>query len=636
MSSDMAGYGGTAFTQDSFYSHSFSGSVSKFMGRHTLKAGFDFRAIHVSGVTGLNSGAYTFTSAFTSASATSTVAGTGGSLASMLLGYPSTGSVTEAQPVESQVDYTGLFVQDDFRVSKKLTLNFGVRYDYETGLHSSTNSMVGFNPTLVNPILAAIPGVPTLGSIVYAGQNGFTTATHPNSDKFAPRVGFAYALNSKTSIRGGYGLLWAPYSFSLFTPIGYSNATPYVASTNNNVSPANSLSNPFPTGFIAPAGNTLGSAAGLGGQNVTVYAGNAHSTRIHQFSFDMQRELGSGFVMSLGYSGSLTHNLIQGTPNININQLPDSDLALGSAALNAKVPNPYFGTAAGTLNLAASTVSASQLLLPFPQYGQINVIGTDQNHARYNSVYFKVQKRLGWGLNLLSTYTWSRNMDASNGASNTFSSQASCTLSCSQDNSNRASEFSLATINTPNRWTTAINYQLPFGTGKKFLSSNKLLDLAVGGWAVNVQTTMQSGFPIAVYDSSNLNSALGTNVQRPNATGAVEGTTGSLESRLYSYINAAAFTTAAQYTYGNVSRTTTLRGPGMASTDMSMFKTWAYERYQAQFRMEAFNVTNTPYFYAPGANGSNSGNAVGSSTFGQIALQANFPRVLQIGVRFMF
>jgi hypothetical protein len=247
-------------------------------------------------------------------------------------------------------------------------------------------------------------------------------------------------------------------------------------------------------------------------------------------------------------------------------------------------------------------------------------------------VYFKVQKRLGWGLNFLSTYTWSRNMDASGGASNTFSAQQSA----SQDNYNRAAEFSLATINTPNRWTTAINYQLPFGTGKKFLSNNKVMDLLVGGWAVNVQSTMQSGFPLAIYDASNLNSALGTSVQRPNATGAAEGTSGSLESRLYNYINPAAFTTAAQYTYGNVGRTTTLRGPGMASTDMSLFKTWGYERYQAQFRAEAFNVTNTPYFYAPGADSSNSGNAVGASTFGQIALQANFPRVLQIGIRVMF
>jgi hypothetical protein len=548
----------------------------------------------------------------------------------MLLGYPSAGSVTTSDPVGSQVDYWGFFVQDDFRVTKKLTLNFGIRYDYETGLHSSNNSLVQFNPNVVNPIQSQVQGIVTNGVIEYAGQNGFTTATHPNSDKFAPRAGFAYSLNSKTTIRGGYGLLWAPFPFSLFTPIGYTNATPYVASLNNNVTPSGSLSNPFPTGIQAPAGNTLGSTAGLGGQTLSVYDTNAHSTRIHQYSFDIQRELGGGFVMAVGYSGSITHNLIQGTPVVNINQLPSADLSMGSA-LNSKVANPFYGTSAGVLNLASSTVALSQLLLPFPQFGPINETASDQNHASYNSVYVKLQKRLTHGLNLLTTYTWSRNMDGSDGASNTFSSQQSA----SQNNYNRAAEWSLATINTPGRWTTAVNYQLPFGVGQKSLSHSRLLDLAVGGWAINIQSTMQSGFPIAIYQN-NLNSAIGTSVQRPNGTGLAEGTSGSVEQRLGDWINPAAFSTASQYTYGNVSRTTPLRGPGMANTDFSMFKTWGTERYKGQFRMEVFNLTNTPQFYAPGADSSNTGNEVGSAQFGQIALQANFPRVFQMGVRLMF
>jgi hypothetical protein len=273
----------------------------------------------------------------------------------------------------------------------------------------------------------------------------------------------------------------------------------------------------------------------------------------------------------------------------------------------------------------------SQLLLPHPQYGPINETGSDQNHARYNSVYFKAQKRLSQGLNLLSTYTWSRNQDASNGASNTFNAQQTT----AQDFYNLGAEWSLATINTPNRWTTAINYQLPFGAGQKFLSGGKLLNVLVGGWAINVNSTMQSGFPLAIYQN-NLNSSIGTSTQRPNATGVSEATSGSIESRINNYINALAFSGAAQYTYGNVSRTTTLRGPGMASTDFSLFKSFGTERYKGQFRAEVFNLTNTPYFYAPGADGSNTGNDINSSVFGHIALQANFPRVVQIGVRLMF
>ena len=627
--SDLTSYGAGGYSATHYYSHSFSGSVSKFKGRHNLKAGFDYRAIHVAGRPTVTPGAYSFSSGFTGASASSTVLGTGASLASMLLGFPSAGSVTTSQDLADQVNYYGMFVHDDFRLNSKLTLNFGLRYEYESGLHSSNNALiVGFNPSIPNPIQKEVSGITTNGVIEYAGTNGFgTTATHPNADKFSPRFGFAYALDSKTTIRGGYGLLWAPFSFSLFTPIGYTQATPYVASNDNNATPAGSISNPFPGGVLSPVGNGAGETAGLGGQAFSVYSNTAHSTRIHQFSLDVQRELPAGFVVAAGYSGSVTHNLIQGTPAININQLPDADLALGSK-LNTKVANPFYGTSAGILNLASPTVAQAQLLLPYPQFGAISVTSTDQNHARYNSVYFKVQKRMGHGVNILSSYTWSKNMDASNAASNTFNSQPST----SQDNYNRAAEWSLATIDTPSRWTTAVNYELPFGTGRKFLGHNRLLDLAVGGWAVNFQTTMQSGFPLAI-SQSNLNSTIGTSVQRPNATGVSAGSGGVPEAKLNNYINAAAFSLAPQYTYGNLSRTITERGPGQANIDFSMFKTYSAEilgtNFHAQFRCEVFNLTNTPQFYGPNTT-------FGSSTFGQITTQANFPRVFQLGLRFYF
>jgi hypothetical protein len=627
--SDLYSYGAGGYSATHYYSRSFSGSLSKFQGRHNLKTGFDFRAIHVAGRPTVTPGAYSFSSGFTSASGTSTVLGTGASLASLLLGYPSSGSVTTSDNLEDHVSYYGVFVQDDFRVSTKLTLNFGLRYEYETGIQSSLNSLiVGFNPSISNPVQKLVTGITTNGVIEYAGQNGFGgSATNPNADKFSPRAGFAYNLNSKTSIRGGYGLLWAPFSFSLFSPIGYTQSTPYVASNDGNVTPAGSLSNPFPSGVLAPVGNGAGESAGLGGQAFSVYSNTAHSTRIHQFSLDVQRELPGGFVLAAGYSGSITHNLIQGTPGININQLPDADLALGSK-LNTKVANPFYGTSAGILNLAAATVTQAQLLLPYPQFGAITVNSSDQNHARYNSIYAKVQKKLGHGINILNTYSWSKNQDASNGASNTFNGQPST----SQDNYNRAAEWSLATINTPGRWTTAVNYELPVGTGRKFLSSNRWLDYAVGGWAVNVQSTMQTGFPLAI-SQSNLNSAIGTSVQRPNATGVSPTTTGSIESRLTDYINPAAFSLAPQFTYGNLSRTITERGPGIANIDFSMFKTFSQEMLHttmhAQFRCEVFNLTNTPQFYGPNTT-------FGSSTFGQITTQANFPRVFQLGVRFFY
>ena len=623
MTGDVSSFGAGGFSQSNLYSHSFSGSVSKFMGRHSVKTGFDYRMINDSGIQTVTPGAFTFTQAFTSASATSTIAGTGASLASMLLGFPSAGSVTTSLPLENHVNYYGVFVHDDFRVSKSLTLNFGLRYEYETGMESTLNSLiVGFDPNAPSPV--QVPGLTARGVIEYAGQNGYgTTATHPNQDKVSPRFGIAWNALPKTTIRGGYGLLWAPYTFTLLSPLGYTYSTPYVASTDGNITPANSLSNPFPSGIQTPVGNGAGLSAGLGGQAFSFLDPNAHSTRIHQYSLDIQRELPAGFVLIAGYTGSVTHNLIQNTPDININQLPDSYLSLGSQ-LNSKVPNPFYGTPAGVLNLASATITQAQLLLPYPQFGAISKQSSDRNRARYNSVYFKVQKKVGHSVNILSSYTWSKNQDESNAASNTFNSQQST----SQDNYNRAAEWGLASIDTPSRWTSSVNYELPFGKGQRFLATNKFLDAAVGGWAINFQTTMQNGFPLAIYQS-NLNSVIGTSVQRPNATGVSPSTSGSVEDRLGNYVNPAAFSQAAQFTFGNVSRTINLRGPGMANTDFSMFKSYHLERFTGQFRAEVFNLTNTPQFYGPATQ-------FGSSTFGKITTQANFPRVIQLGVRFAF
>jgi hypothetical protein len=626
MTGDVANFGGGGFNQSNYYSRSFSSSVSKYLGRHSVKAGWDFRAIHDSGINTVTPGAFTFTQSFTSASGTSTVAGTGASIASLLLGYPASGSATKSLPIEDHVHYHGFFVHDDFRMTSKLTLNFGLRYEYETGLTSDLNSLVvGFDRSAVNPIQNQVTGITTKGVIEYAGQNGYGTyATHPTVAKFSPRIGFAWNIRPKTIIRGGYGLFWAPYTFGLANPLGYTYATPYVASNDGNITPANSLNNPFPAGLQLPAGNSAGLNAGLGGQAFVFYDGSAGAARVHQYSIDLQRELPRNLVVAAGFTGSITHHLIQGTPDININQVPDSYLSMGSA-LNTKVPNPFYGTSGGVLNLAAATVAQAQLLTPYPQFGAISMQNSDRNHAQYYAVYVKAQERLGRAINFLTTLTWSRNMDQSNGGGgNTFSSQPTT----AQDNYNLAAEWGLSTINTPLRWTTAVNYELPFGTGRRFLSKSRLADIAVGGWAVNFQTTMQTGFPLAI-SQTNLNGVLGTSNQRPNATGVSPETSGSLEERLGNYINKAAFATAAQFTFGNLSRTIGMRGPGIGNIDFSLFKSYSLERLRAQFRCEVFNLTNTPQFYGPQTN-------INSSTFGQITSQANFSRIFQLGVRFEF
>jgi hypothetical protein len=624
---DLTSYGGAGPNATHYYSTSWSGTVAKFIGKHSLKFGGDFRVINVAGVgSGPTNGAYSFSSGFTNAENASGTAilGTGAALASLLLGYPSAGSAVATDSFRNLEHYYAVFVQDDFRLNSKLTLNFGLRYEYETGVSSPNNSYnPGFCTTCANPLQTQVAsGFAVPGVLEYAGQNGFgTTGGYTTPTKFGPRVGFAYMLTPKTTIRGGYGLFWAPFSFGLQSAFGYAATTNYVA-TLDGATPANSLSNPFPTGVLPPSGNALGELAGVGGQNITAPSDNSASTRVHQYSFDVQRELPWGIAVQGGFTGSLSHDLIQGTPSININQLPDQYFSLGSK-LASKVANPFYGTAGGVVNLSASTTTLAQTLLPFPEFGTVSISGTNEGHALYYSFYTKAQKRLGHGLNMLSTVTWSRNENDSDSSSNTYQGNGA-----QQDYYNRAAEWGRATVDTPWRWTTAVNYILPFP------KNHPLLNRVAGGWAVNFQTTMQTGFPLAI-TQTNLNSAEGTGGQRPNATGISPVVSGSLESRLggvygVSYINPAAFSLAPAYTFGNVSRTIPMRGPGLAQTDFSMNKTFnVYEKFNAQFRFEVFNLTNTPVFDGMSTT-------YGTATFGQITNQANYPRIVQLGLRFTY
>src|SRR5258708_27533134 len=162
-----------------------------------------------------------------------------------------------------------------------------------------------------------------------------------------------------------------------------------------------------------------------------------------------------------------------------------------------------------------------------------------------------------------------------------------------------AAEYSFSNIDTPFHWATAVTYELPFGKGKPFLGNGGVMNYIAGGWVVNAVSVFQTGFPLQISQSTNFNSGFGYASQRPNATGISPVTSGSLEDRLNNYINKAAFSAAPQFTFGNISRTIDMRGPGIANTDFSMFKTYQLEKFKAQFRCEVFNLTNTPQFYGP-------------------------------------
>jgi hypothetical protein len=617
-------------SQSVFYSRNFLTSVSKFLGKHSLTAGFDYRAIHTDFTNlSLTGGDFQFNGVFTQQYPTK-ANGTGWDFADLLFGYPSGGSVNTTTKLSTKVDYYAGYLQDDFRVSSKLTLNYGLRYEYETGLKEANNALVvGFNRTVASPLAAKVTGISPVGAVMYAGVSGNpTSCCSPSTTKFGPRVGAAYSLNNKTTIRGGWGMFYAPTYFTgdAGIALGYTQGTSYVASNNGNATPANSLSNPFPNGVLQPVGNLLGALAGVG-SSFNFLDQNRGSGVVYQYSIDVQRQLPGNIALEVGYIGSLSRHLQSSSTSagaFNINQVPDSALGLGSA-LSAAVANPYYGNG-GTGIIGGKTVTYAQLLKPYSQFGTVGIY-TNPSHARYDSMILKAQKRLSAGTTFLSAFTWSKNRDNEFGSGNFFSGSSGAPQSVY----NLEAEYSLAVADTPLRWTNTLTYYLPFGKGKTFLKdANKALDLAVGGWQVNFTNIYQTGFPLAIYQSTNNNSVIGTAVQRPNASGVSPVVSGSVEERLNGYINKSAFTTAPAYTFGNLARTIGYRGPGMKNWDISLFKDFSVtEKFKAQFRAEALNAFNSPQF-------SNPNTKFGSSAFGVISNQANFSRLIQMGVRFYF
>lgn len=622
---NFANMGTNSNSQQVYHSKNLMGQIAKFIGRHSLKAGVDYRRFHIDGINFANSaGQFTVTDVFTRATPLRATAGTGSDLASLLLGYPESGSAVLASNLYEYADYAGFYAHDDFRISSKLTLNFGLRYEYETGLKAVNNALVvGFDRTIATPITASAGFIPK-GALMYAGLDGNPTETgNNNRNKLSPRIGAAYQLNGKTTLRGGYGIFWAPIPYAFQDTLGYSQTTPYVGSTDGNATPASSLNNPFPNGVLPIVGNTLGKAAGIG-QGVTFIDQFHRSPIIHQYSFDVQRQLAGGVAIAAGYVGTSSRNLVLGSAGLNLNQLGSDFLSRGNA-LSGTVDNPFY-RAGGTGIVGASRITLSQSLRPFAAFTNVTANNASWNHAQYHSLAMRAQKRMSQGVSFLATWTWSLNQDGSAGGagSNIGGSGAI------QNVYDLEAEYGLAVTNAPHRFTSAVTYELPFGKGKPFLGANKALDLAVGGWSLNAVTIYQSGYPVSITQNSNNNAVIGAAGQRPNATGASPLTSGGLMDRVDNYINAAAFSQAGPFTFGNVSRLISLRGPGISSYDMSVFKTFTItEKLKAQFRAEALNAFNTPQFRNP--NGT-----FGNANFGKITTQANFPRLIQLGARFYF
>jgi hypothetical protein len=627
-----------------FYGHSVNASVSKLVGSHTLKGGFDFRVIGMKlFARGQPSGRFFFDSGFTKGpDAVGGATVLQHSLASFLLGYPSSGDITIGSPNNFFINYYAGYFQDDFRVTPNLTLNLGLRYEFEQGLQErDANITVGFSRDKAFPV--QVPGLNLKGGLLYAGVDGAPThQSDPSKKKFAPRVGLAYKFSDKVVLRGGYGIFYAPNQYAFpnenrMGTRGFTAVTTYVSSDGAGLRPCSTctLTNPFPNGVEQPAGSSRGLLTGAGG-DIHFVDQFRKSAYVHQYSADLQYELSPGAVVSAGYVGSRSERLSVGGTNsntVNINQLDPKFLSQG-ASLFDQVPNPMFGKPGFGALSQQETVTRGQLLRPFPQFKNIFAHQVSAGFARYDSMVLKFEKRIsrGWGANV--NYTFSRNRDNLFGEVNYFSNNSD-SLARALNNNDLGAEFSPSVIEAPHRLNVSGVYELPFGKGKKHLNKGGPADWFVGGWQVSAIGSYQSGFPVVIVQNNTFRlEEFGFLVLRPNLVpGANPKTSGGVEDRLNNWFNVAAWKDANPLSggFGNAPRTDMrARTPFKKNWDIAFQKNQRLsERFTLQLRAEIINAFNDPNFLGPATR-------FGRSDFGQITQIGGFPRLLQWMARLQF
>jgi hypothetical protein len=618
---------------------------SKLTGKHSLRAGYDLRANREDELfDGHPAGLYQFRGNFTRQFDNSTNR-LGQDVASLLLGLPTGGRIEQFGDRFNQVFYHGVFVQDDWRVSNRLTLNLGLRYEYETAPTERSNRNVrGFDPNAVLSITqtaesryAANP-IPEIAPADFKVRGGVHFVTdddrgfwNPDVNNVQPRLGFAYQLNEKTVARGGWAIYTQPSYVHGARQLGFTSSTPLSPTTDNGLTFRATLANPFPDGLIAPVGQELGVNTNLGATLARFYDNpdfiNGQAMR---YVIGFQRELWWRFVIDASYVGTRGHDLrtdvqVNALPNIYLSTSPIRDQARIDYLNSNTVPNPLAGLVPGT-NLNGASTQRQRLLRPYPQFESIEGRRYDGS-SRYDSLQIRLDRRFSNGFSFLTTYTHAR---ASEKVTRLNEGDA--------DYEERPSQSDI-----PHRFVLNPIWELPFGRGRAIASNpGRLLDALIGGWSVAAVWQYSSGEVLTLGnryfagDRSQLKTRIrqGIDVDQP-----VFDTSGF-------YFHDAAVQTngvddpAKQRGDPRIdlernlrtlpSRFRDFRGTPLNYVDLSIVKRFQLTgRARAELRAEIYNATNYVWFRNPNLD-------PGNADFGKVTSQGNLPREIQLGGRIIF
>jgi len=619
---------GTIANSGNFDTYSIQPNVNKVIGRHFIKFGVELRQYNNNTqAPGNAAGAYNFAKDWTQRDIRTAEATSGNEFATFLLGIPSSGSVDKnIDPAFSNRYYAGFF-QDDFKVSSRLTINIGMRWDYESPAVERFDRMLqSFDFNATSPIASQVTGLNLRGAVNFANVGGAPRGSFiPDKNNFAPRIGAAYRLFDKWVLRGGYGLFYMGQS-AQGSNMGFSQGTSVITSTNG-LTPAINLTNPFanyPNGqLLSAVGNANGAASFLG-QGIPANFQNRPLPYSHQYSFDIQRELAGGVLVEAAYVGNITNKLPIAA---NTNFVPTNELgrrtatgAIDNAYYTGLVPNPMAGRIPNNASLNGANIQRQLLMYMYPQYSNVSVANLPIGSQRYDSFQLKASKRFAAGLTFLASYTGAKTLEK-------VSLQNAQFFNLADPASTPLVKQSADQIDIPRKFNLAAVWQLPFGKGMRFGNGmNSVANAFVGGWEMNINMTYMKGW----------------NINYPNAAQVTAGSDALDNPTSGKYFNTDLWinpTTGrlvgAQeaYTLRNFPlRFSDVRLPGYQNWDASISKMFPiHERLKAQFRFEAVNALNRPWFTGiQSVDVTNGG-------FGRLApSQGNLPRFLKLGLNLQF